>query len=237
MKDRISMKVVILAGGYGTRINEETSLRPKPLIKIGEKPIIWHIMKHYSNYGINEFIICCGYKGEMIQEYFKENNEKWDVKTIDTGLETMTGGRLKKIQKYVNDETFCVTYGDDLKNINIDELIEFHNKSEKSVTLSAFQPRGRFGLLELHNDDVLKISEKFPGDGYWYNGGYYVVEPNIFEYLENESTILEESLNKLAIENQVSAYKYNGPYQPMDTLEDKKKLEKMWNEGNAYWKS
>jgi len=231
------MKVVILAGGYGTRINEETSLRPKPLIKIGEKPIIWHIMKHYSNYGINEFIICCGYKGEMIQEYFKENNEKWDVKTIDTGLETMTGGRLKKIQKYVNDETFCVTYGDDLKNINIDELIEFHNKSEKSVTLSAFQPRGRFGLLELHNDDVLKISEKFPGDGYWYNGGYYVVEPNFFEYLENESTILEESLNKLAIENQVSAYKYNGPYQPMDTLEDKKKLEKMWNEGNAYWKS
>ena len=170
MKDRISMKVVILAGGYGTRINEETSLRPKPLIKIGEKPIIWHIMKHYSNYGINEFIICCGYKGEMIQEYFKENNEKWDVKTIDTGLETMTGGRLKKIQKYVNDETFCVTYGDDLKNINIDELIEFHNKSEKSVTLSAFQPRGRFGLLELHNDDVLKISEKIPGDGYWYNG-------------------------------------------------------------------
>ena len=164
------MKVVILAGGYGTRINEETSLRPKPLIKIGEKPIIWHIMKHYSNYGINEFIICCGYKGEMIQEYFKENNEKWDVKTIDTGLETMTGGRLKKIQKYVNDETFCVTYGDDLKNINIDELIEFHNKSEKSVTLSAFQPRGRFGLLELHNDDVLKISEKIPGDGYWYNG-------------------------------------------------------------------
>ena len=183
MKDRISMKVVILAGGYGTRINEETSLRPKPLIKIGEKPIIWHIMKHYSNYGINEFIICCGYKGEMIQEYFKENNEKWDVKTIDTGLETMTGGRLKKIQKYVNDETFCVTYGDDLKNINIDELIEFHNKSEKSVTLSAFQPRGRFGLLELHNDDVLKISEKLPGDGYWYNGGYYVVEPNFFEYL------------------------------------------------------
>ena len=142
-------------------------------------------MKHYSNYGINEFIICCGYKGEMIQEYFKENNEKWDIKTIDTGLETMTGGRLKKIQKYVNDETFCVTYGDDLKNINIDELIEFHNKSEKSVTLSAFQPRGRFGLLELHNDDVLKISEKIPGDGYWYNGGYYVVEPNFFEYLEN----------------------------------------------------
>ena len=130
------MKVVILAGGYGTRISEETNFRPKPLIKIGEKPIIWHIMKHYSDYGINEFIICCGYKGEMIQEYFKENNEKWDVKTIDTGLETMTGGRLKKIQKYVNDETFCVTYGDDLKNINIDELIEFHNKSEKSVTLS-----------------------------------------------------------------------------------------------------
>ena len=231
------MKVVILAGGYGTRISEETNFRPKPLIKIGEKPIIWHIMKHYSDYGINEFIICCGYKGEMIQEYFKENNEKWDVKTIDTGLKTMTGGRLKKIQKYVDDETFCITYGDDLKNINIDELIEFHNKSEKSVTLSAFQPGGRFGLLELHNDNVLKISKKIPGDGYWYNGGYYVVEPNIFEYLENESTILEESLNKLATESQVSAYKYDGPYQPMDTLEDKKKLEKMWNEGNAYWKS
>ena len=231
------MKVVILAGGYGTRISEETNFRPKPLIKIGEKPIIWHIMKHYSDYGINEFIICCGYKGEMIQEYFdRSDSESWNIQLVDTGLDTMTGGRLKRIQDYV-DDTFCVTYGDDLKNINIDELIEFHNKSEKSVTLSAFQPGGRFGLLELHNDNVLKISKKIPGDGYWYNGGYYVVEPNIFEYLENESTILEESLNKLATESQVSAYKYDGPYQPMDTLEDKKKLEKMWNEGNAYWKS
>jgi len=232
------MKVVILAGGYGTRINEETRFRPKPLIKIGEKPIIWHIMKHYSAYGINEFIICCGYKGEMIQEYFRGIKEKWDVKTIDTGLETMTGGRLKKIQDYVNDETFCITYGDDLKNINIDELVKFHKKSEKSVTLSAFQPMGRFGLLELHNNDVLKISEKIPGDGYWYNGGYYVVEPNIFEYLKDESTVWEkEPLNKLAEQNQVSTFKYNGPYQSMDTLEDKKKLEKMWEEGNAYWKS
>jgi len=232
------MKVVILAGGYGTRINEETRFRPKPLIKIGEKPIIWHIMKHYSAYGINEFIICCGYKGEMIQEYFRGIKEKWDVKTIDTGLETMTGGRLKKIQDYVNDETFCITYGDDLKNINIDELVKFHKKSEKSVTLSAFQPVGRFGLLELHNNDVLKISEKIPGDGYWYNGGYYVVEPNIFEYLKDESTVWEkEPLNKLAEQNQVSTFKYNGPYQSMDTLEDKKKLEKMWEEGNAYWKS
>jgi glucose-1-phosphate cytidylyltransferase len=232
------MKVVILAGGYGTRINEEAKFRPKPLIEIGGYPIIWHIMKHYSIYGINEFIICCGYKGEMIQEYFKENKEKWDVKTIDTGLETMTGGRLKKISDYIDNETFCITYGDDLKNIDINELIRFHKKSRKSVTLSAFQPTGRFGLLELDNDNVLKISEKVPGDGYWYNGGYYVVEPNIFEYLENDSTIWEkEPLNKLAAENQVSAYKYNGPYQPMDTLEDKKKLEKMWNEDKAYWRS
>jgi glucose-1-phosphate cytidylyltransferase len=232
------MKVVILAGGYGTRINEEAKFRPKPLVEIGGYPIIWHIMKHYSKYGINEFIICCGYKGEMIQEYFKKNKEKWDVKTVDTGVETMTGGRLKKISKYIDNETFCITYGDDLKNIDINELIRFHKKLGKSVTLSAFQPTGRFGLLELDNDNVLKISEKVPGDGYWYNGGYYVVEPNIFEYLENESTIWEkEPLNKLAIENQVSVYKYSGPYQPMDTLEDKKKLEKMWNKDKAYWKS
>ena len=231
------MKAVILAGGYGTRISEESSLKPKPMIEIGGKPILWHILKIYSNYGINEFIICCGYKGNKIKEYFGNiDSTLWDVELVDTGLHTMTGGRLKRIQDHI-DDTFCVTYGDDLKNINIDELIEFHNKSEKSVTLSAFQPGGRFGLLELHNDNVLKISKKIPGDGYWYNGGYYVVEPNIFEYLENESTILEESLNKLATESQVSAYKYDGPYQPMDTLEDKKKLEKMWNEGNAYWKS
>lgn len=232
------MKVVILAGGLGTRIREETVSKPKPLIKIGGKPIIWHIMKNLSAYGDHEFIICCGYKGKMIKEFCKNKSLPWKIKTVDTGLKTMTGGRLKKIRKYVENETFVVTYGDDLKNINLKKLVNFHRRTKKTVTLTAFQPVGRFGLLEMEKNSISKIREKIPGDGYWYNGGYYVMEPKIFNYLKNDKTVLEKHpLNKLAKEKQVNAFKYFGSYQPMDTFEDKKKLEKMWKEGNAYWKN
>lgn len=253
------MKVVILAGGLGTRITEETHLKPKPMIEIGGKPILWHIMKNYSAYGINDFIICCGYKGYMIKEYFanyflhmsditfdlKNNDmevhhkfvEPWKVTLVDTGLETMTGGRLKKIKEYVEDETFCFTYGDGLSNIDISELVKFHKLNNLKATVTAVQPPGKFGILDITGNKITKFKEKPAGDGNWVNGGFFVLEPEIFEYIKEESTIWEkEPLEKLAEEGQLSAFKHLDFWQPVDTLRDKNNLEKLWSSGNAPWK-
>ena len=232
-----NLKAVILAGGRGTRLSEETQTRPKPMIKIGEKPALWHIMKIYSTYGINDFVVCCGYKGEVIKEYFENISEDWNVELVDTGLDTMTGGRIKRIEKNVSNEKFFLSYGDDLKPVNITELLDFHTKNEKLVTVTAAQPPGRFGILKLEKNNVIEMREKPPGDDTWINGGYYVLEPEIFNYLSQDSDVWEnEPLNKLIKENQVSAFKYNGIYQPLDTLNDKRNLEKMWNDGKPYWK-
>jgi len=254
------MKAVILAGGYGTRISEETSIKPKPMIEIGGKPILWHIMKSYSNYGINDFVICCGYKGYMIKEYFAnyflhmsdvtfdlKNNkmevhhefaEPWSVTLVDTGIDTMTGGRLKRVKEYVKDESFCFTYGDGLSDVNILELIEFHKKNKTMATVTAIQPPGRFGNLEISDNKITKFIEKPIGDGNWINGGFFVLEPTVFEYLENDSTIWErEPLEKLSSENQLSAFKHNGFWQPLDTLRDKNQLEELWNSNKAFWKT
>lgn len=231
------MKCVILAGGFGTRIGEETKIKPKSLIEIGNKPILWHIMKIYSFYGINEFVICCGYKSKLIKKFSEDLAEPWKITAIDTGLNTMTGGRIKRVQKYLENETFCLTYGDDLKRINIANLITFHKKQKKFVTLSAAQPPGRFGILKLENNNVVELREKPLGDGNIINGGYYVLEPEVFDYISGDSTVWEnESLRQLIKENQVSACKYTGLYQPMDTLQDKKNLENLWNSGDVYWK-
>ena len=231
------MKAVILAGGRGTRLSEETQMRPKPMLKIGEKPALWHIMKIFSHYNINDFVICCGYKGEIIKEYFENISEKWNIDLVDTGLDTMTGGRIKRIQKYIDNKRFFLLYGDDLKSVNIPELLNFHIKNKKLVTVTAAQPPGRFGILKLDEDNVIEMREKPPGDESWINGGYYVLEPEIFNYLSKDSDVWEgEPLHKLIKEKQVSAFKYNGIYQPLDTLRDKINLEKMWDDGKPYWK-
>ena len=232
-----NLKAVILAGGRGTRLSEETQTRPKPMIKIGVKPALWHIMKIYSTYGINDFVVCCGYKGQVIKDYFENISEDWNVELVDTGLDTMTGGRIKRIEKNVSNEKFFLSYGDDLKPVNITELLDFHTKNEKLVTVTAAQPPGRFGILKLEKNNVIEMREKPPGDDTWINGGYYVLESEIFNYLSQDSDVWEnEPLNKLIKENQVSAFKYNGIYQPLDTLNDKRNLEKMWNDGKPYWK-
>ena len=237
MNDDRRMKAVILAGGRGTRLSEETQMRPKPMLKIGEKPALWHIMKIFSHYNINDFVICCGYKGEIIKEYFENISEKWNIDLVDTGLDTMTGGRIKRIQKYIDNKRFFLLYGDDLKSVNIPELLNFHIKNKKLVTVTAAQPPGRFGILKLDEDNVIEMREKPPGDESCINGGYYVLEPEIFNYLSNDSDVWEgEPLHKLIKEKQVSAFKYNGIYQPLDTLRDKINLEKMWDDGNPYWK-
>ncbi|CAG9702937.1 Glucose-1-phosphate cytidylyltransferase [Clostridium neonatale] len=255
------MKVVILAGGYGTRISEESHLRPKPMIEIGGYPILWHIMKIYSYYGFNEFIICCGYKGYMIKEYFADyylhrsdvtfdftnknemivhNNlaEPWRVTLIDTGLDTMTGGRLKRVRKYIGNESFMLTYGDGVCDVNIKELVKFHESKGGVATLTAIQPGGRFGVIDIDNTNSIKtFAEKSKEDGGWINGGYMVVEPEIFEYLEGDNTFLErEPLERLARENKLSAYKHDGFWQCMDTQRDKEMLEKLWKENKAKWK-
>ena len=232
------MKAVILAGGFGTRISEESHLRPKPMIKIGNEPIIRHIINLYANHGINEFLICCGYKGEMIKEYVKTiNTSTLNIKAIDTGLETMTGGRIKRIEEHV-DDTFCVTYGDGLSDVNISKLIEFHRGENSIATLTAIHPPERFGVLDLVGDKVTEFREKHSGESSWINGGFFVFEPSIFDYLnEGDSTILEKKpLETLAKNNELSAFKHNGFWHPMDTLRDKKHLEKLWNEGTAPWK-
>lgn len=253
------LKTVILAGGRGTRINEETGYRPKPLIEIGGMPVIWHIMKIYSSHGINDFVICCGYKGEMIKEYFENysrnrsdvvinlkhdhiiSNEKdtklWNITLVDTGLETMTGGRLKKIKKYVEEETFCVTYGDDLKSVDISELIRFHQKQGTLATLTVTRHQDRFGVVNISNEKVTALTEKPIMNDIWINGGYFVLEPKVLDYIKDDSTIFEqEPLNELIKRGQLSAYKYFGQYQPLDTLKDKIKLEEIWSSGKAYWK-
>ena len=231
------MKAVILVGGRGTRLVEETKSKPKPMVKIGDKPILWHIMKIFSYYDINEFVLCCGYKYEIIKEYFENISENWSVEVVDTGLDTMTGGRIKRIEKYINNEKFFLLYGDDLKSVNITELLNFHIKNKKFVTVTAAQPPGRFGILKLEENNVVEMREKPPGDENWINGGYYILEPEIFNYISKDSDIWENGpLNKLIEEKQVSAFKYTGIYQPLDTLNDKIDLEKMWNDGKPYWK-
>ena len=253
------MKAVILAGGFGTRISEETNLKPKPMIEIGGMPILWHIMKIYSSYGINEFVICCGYKGYVVKEYFAnyflhmsdvtfdmKNNkmevnqkfaESWKVTLVDTGLNTMTGGRLKKIQKYLDNETFCFTYGDGLANIDLKKLINFHKKSNSFATLTAVQPPGKYGALNLNNNKVIKFEEKPAGDGSWINGGFFVLEPEIFNYLKDDSTVWEkEPLEKMAKQNKVAAYKHDGFWQALDTLRDKNHLQSLWDSNKAPWK-
>jgi glucose-1-phosphate cytidylyltransferase len=231
------MKAVILAGGYGTRISEESDTKPKPMIEIGGNPILWHIMKIYSTYKINDFVICLGYKGEQIREFFADFDSKlWNIELVDTGLDTMTGGRLKKIQNLI-DDTFCVTYGDGLSDVNIKKLISFHKEKKSIATLTAIHPPERFGVLNLSEDYVREFHEKHTGENSWINGGFFVFEPEIFSYLDNDKTILERTpLETLAKEKQLRAFKHNGFWYPMDTLRDKKHLEKLWETGKPGWK-
>ena len=231
------MKAVILAGGYGTRISEESYLKPKPMIEIGGKPILWHILKIYSKYNINEFVICCGYKGEQIKEYFsKLDSTSWDIQLVDTGLDTLTGGRLKRIQDHI-DDTFCVTYGDGLSDIDISRLISFHKEKNILATLTAIHPPERFGVLNLSGDYVTEFHEKHSGMDSWINGGFFVFEPGIFDYLQDDLTILEKTpLETLAKEKKLAAFKHNGFWYPMDTQRDKKHLENLWSSNNAPWK-
>lgn len=254
------MKVVILAGGLGTRLAEETSVRPKPMVEIGDMPILWHIMKIYSSHGFNDFVICLGYKGYVIKKFFVEyffhraditvdlkNNsfqvhdsyvEPWKVTLVDTGDESMTGGRIKRIQKHVGDSPFMLTYGDGVADIDVKSLLSFHEKSRKKCTVTSVQPSGRFGLLVLNEQNgVASFSEKPKGDGAWINGGFFVCEPSVFKYINDDSTIWEkEPLQALASEGQLQAYKHRGFWRPMDTLKDKMDLNIMWNEQNAPWK-
>lgn len=254
------MKVAILAGGYGTRISEETDLRPKPMIHIGGKPILWHIMKHYSFYGHTDFVILLGYKGYYIKEYFanyflhqsdvtfdlsnnkmeihNNTSEPWKVTLVDTGLETMTGGRVKRAEKYLKDAPFMLTYGDGLSDVNLHELAAFHKKSGKLMTLTTVQPEGRFGALDLDGSQVQRFAEKPKGDGSWINGGFFVCEPKVFDYItEGDATILERSpLENLAKDNQLVAYKHENFWKPMDTLRDKNQLEQLWSDKSAPWK-
>ena len=232
------MKCVILAGGYGTRISEESHLKPKPMVEIGGKPILWHILKIYSSYGINEFVICCGYKGEIIKEYFSNNNStQWNVELVDTGTDTMTGGRLKRIQNHI-DDTFCATYGDGLGNIDINNLISFHREKKSVATLTATHPPERYGILSLNGDHVTEFREKHSGESSWINGGFFVFEPEIFDYIQGgDSTILEGMpLETLAKEKKLAAFKHNGFWYPMDTFRDKKHLENLWISNKAPWK-
>lgn len=254
------MKAVILAGGLGTRISEETSVRPKPMVEIGGKPILWHIMKIYSAHGINEFIICLGYKGYLIKEYFANyflhmsditfdmiNNkmethqnsaEPWRVTLVDTGETTMTGGRLKRVSSYLDDDDFCFTYGDGVGSIDITELVAFHKQERTLATLTATQPPGRFGALIINKNKVVRFQEKPEGDGGLINGGFFVLSPKVLHYLEGDATIWErEPLERLAGENQLSAYLHTGFWHPMDTLRDKNYLEDLWARNAAPWKT
>jgi len=255
------MKVVILAGGLGTRLSEETHLKPKPMIEIGGRPILWHIMKMYSHYGFNEFIICLGFKGYVIKEYFSnyflhmsdvtfdvENNrmevhekhaEPWRVTLVDTGADTLTGGRLKRIASYVqNEECFCLTYGDGVSDVNIRALIDFHKSHGRTATVTAVQPPGRYGSLAMTGDAVDGFVEKPLGDGAWINGGFFALSPKCLDYIVDDTTTWEgEPLVQLAEDGQLMAYKHRGFWQPMDTLRDKNLLESLWQQGTAPWKS
>ena len=232
------MKCVILAGGYGTRITEESYLKPKPMIEIGAKPILWHVMKIYSVHKITDFIICCGYRGNVIKEYFsKFNSSLWNIQLVDTGEDTMTGGRLKRIQDRI-DDTFCVTYGDGLSDVDINNLISFHKEKKSLATLTAVHPIERFGVLNLSEDYVTEFHEKFSGESSWVNGGFFVFEPEIFDYIQDDRTILErEPLETLAKQHKLTAFKHYGFWHPMDTLRDKNRLEKLWSSEKAPWKN
>jgi glucose-1-phosphate cytidylyltransferase len=255
------MKAVILAGGFGSRLSEETQVKPKPMVEVGGQPILWHIMKIYSAYGIDDFIVCCGYKGYMIKEYFAnyflnradcrfdlKNNrmdvlrngvEPWQVTLIDTGDKTMTGGRLRRVQKYLDGETFCFTYGDGVSDVNVSKLVEFHRQQRTLATLTAIQPPGRFGALTLGEAQthVNGFREKPGGDGAWINGGFFVLEPKALEYINDDNTVWEKGpLEELTRINQLAAYKHRGFWQPMDTLRDKMYLEELWKSGSAPWK-
>jgi glucose-1-phosphate cytidylyltransferase len=255
------MKVVLLAGGLGTRISEETILKPKPMIEIGGHPILWHIMKIYASYGFTEFVVCLGYKGYVIKEYFanyflhqsdvtfdmKGNKveihnslaEPWKVTLVDTGLDTMTGGRVKRIEKYLNNEPFLLTYGDGVGSIDVSEVVKFHLENKKLLTVTAVQPSGRFGALNLSDsNEVLSFREKPKGDGAWINGGFFVCEPGIIDYISQDNTVFEaEPLENIARDGQMVAFKHTGFWKPMDTLRDKQELEKLWDSGHAPWKS
>lgn len=254
------MKVVILAGGLGTRLSEETTLKPKPMAEIGERPILWHIMKTYSHYGFNEFVVCLGYKGYVIKEwfsnYFLHNSdvtfdlsdnsvqvhqntcEPWKVSLVDTGAETMTGGRVRRVREYVGDETFMLTYGDGVADVDIAKLLEFHRSHGRTGTVTAVQPPGRFGALALDGDDGVRSFEEKPvGDGAWINGGYFVLEPAIFDRLHADADVFEQApLEGLAADGQLAAFRHYGFWQPMDTLRDKRHLEQLWASGSAPWK-
>lgn len=253
------MKAVILAGGLGTRLAEETETAPKPMVQIGGKPILWHIMKTYSNYGIDDFIICCGYKGYVIKEYFanyflhmadvtfdlaknkmkvhQNFGESWHVTLVDTGEQTMTGGRLKRVKEYVGNETFCMTYGDGVSDVNVQDVVRFHKKQKCLATVTAVRPPGRFGSLMVKGEKVFKFDEKIPGDGAWVNGGFFVLEPAVLKHIEGDSTIWErDTLKKLAAKGKLAAFEHPGFWQPMDTLRDKKLLEELWQSNKAPWK-
>lgn len=253
------MKAIILAGGLGTRISEESYLRPKPMIEIGGKPILWHIMKMYSHHGINDFVICLGYKGYVIKEYFsnyflhmsdvtfcmRENRmeihqkfaEPWKVTLVDTGENTMTGGRLRRVADYIDDDTFCFTYGDGVSDVDISDLIAYHKSSGKQATVTAIQPPGRYGALCIENGTVQHFQEKPSGDGAWINGGFFVLEPSVLQYIDGDDTVWEQyPLNELAFSGQLMAYQHQGFWQAMDTLRDKTQLEELWSTGLAPWK-
>ncbi|MDB9722258.1 glucose-1-phosphate cytidylyltransferase [Nitrosopumilus sp.] len=231
------MKVVILAGGKGTRMSEETHLKPKPMVEIGGMPILWHIMKNFNHYGINDFVICCGYKGNIIKNYFKNIEEDWNVTCVNTGLNSMTGGRLKRIKKLVEEETFCFTYGDTLNDVKINSLINFHKKKSKIATVTACQPTEKYGILDIKNNTVVSFKEKPPMKNIWVNGGYFILEPNVFDYIKDDSTTWEkEPMNELVKNKQLSAYQHRGFYQHMDTISEKKYLNKLWESDNAKWK-
>ena len=253
------MKVVILAGGLGTRLSEETDTKPKPMVEIGPYPILWHILKLYSHYKFRDFIICCGYKGYLIKEYFvnyfqhtsdltinlkknsitihEEKSEDWNVSLIDTGEKTMTGGRLAKVRKFIGNETFCFTYGDGLSNVNINQLVDFHKSEKRLATLTAVQPPGRFGSLSFKRGKVLSFKEKPIGDNHWINGGFFVLEPSVLDLIDDDSCSWEEKpMRQLAEMGQLSAFHHEGFWQPMDTLRDKIFLNDLWNKNEAPWK-
>ncbi|NIJ51576.1 glucose-1-phosphate cytidylyltransferase [Dyadobacter arcticus] len=255
------MKVVLLAGGFGTRISEETITKPKPMVEIGGKPILWHIMKIYSSHGFNEFVICLGYKGYFIKEYFanyflhqsdvtfhmQENRveihnsqaEPWKVTLVDTGVDTMTGGRVRKVKEYLKNEPFLLTYGDGVADIDVKELVQYHKAHQKLLTVTAVQPSGRFGALDIsENQEVISFLEKPKGDGSWINGGFFVCEPAVLDYIADDHTIFEkEPLENIAHQSQMVAYKHGGFWKPMDTLRDKHELESLWDSGKAPWKT
>ena len=253
------MKAVILAGGLGTRLSEETNLRPKPMVEIGGKPILWHILKIYSAHGVNDFIVCCGYKGYVIKEYFanyflhmadvtfdmaenkmevhQKSAEPWRVTLVDTGEKTMTGGRLKRVQNHIGDEDFCFTYGDCVSDVNISALIDFHKNKGKLATVTAIQPPVRFGVMDVEDQMVRNIKEKPNNGGSWINGGFFVLSPKVIEYIENDTTIWErDPLERLVREGQLNAFYHKGFWHPMDTQREKLNLEELWDSGKAPWK-